>query len=40
MEDLDLGGRILKYIFDEYDGIAWTVFVWLGIWTNKMLVWT
>jgi hypothetical protein len=34
LEDLDVDGRILKYISKRYDGRAWTGLIWLRIKTN------
>jgi len=35
LEDLGLGGRIiLKSIFKQWDGEAWTGLLWLRTWTG------
>jgi hypothetical protein len=31
LEDQGTDGRILKWIFKEYDGEAWSGFIWLKI---------
>jgi hypothetical protein len=30
-EDIGVDGRILKWIFNKWDGQAWTGFIWLRI---------
>jgi hypothetical protein len=33
-EDLDISGKILKWILEKQDGVVWTGFFWLRIETS------
>jgi hypothetical protein len=37
-EDLDIGGRILRWILERYNGVVWTVLIWLRIGTSGRLL--
>jgi hypothetical protein len=38
-EYLDVYGRIiLKWILEKYDGVVWTGFIWLRLWTRGELL--
>ena len=38
MEDLDIDGRILNWIYKKQDGSAWTGLLWLRIGTSGGLL--
>jgi hypothetical protein len=37
-EDLDVDGRLLRWILGTYGGVVWTGFIWLRIWTSGGLL--
>jgi hypothetical protein len=37
-EDYEVGGWILKWILERYDGVVWTRVIWLGIGTSGELL--